>query len=226
MDQPPPDPGTNGSTPQANLPVASEAPADALPRPNPVPGRSALAAFLPVERWLAERSAARQAEAGGLEQEIRAEARRIREEGEARLKEVVKQAEQDALRSAQARAHDRESAARREVEAWVASCDEMLEALVAEAVTDLTSVEGARALRAASASTPPARPSSPESAPSPPPPAATLPELPDIDIAALREGGREIGGTKVEDEDGRPLALDLDAVLRAIDEPPSDEQED
>jgi vacuolar-type H+-ATPase subunit H len=92
---------------------------DAPRLPPVVAGRSALPAFLEVEAWARERTARARSEAADRLEAARADAERVRREGEAALQEVVLEGEHEALRDVQGRARDRVSEARKQVRAWI-----------------------------------------------------------------------------------------------------------
>lgn len=102
--------------------------------PPAVAGRSALPAFLAVEAWAEEKTAAARDEADALRAEAHAEAARIRREGEAALKQAVLDGESDALRDVESRTRDAISAARIEVSSWINRAEEASRAAVDEAL--------------------------------------------------------------------------------------------
>lgn len=108
---------------------------DPPPLPPVVAGRSALPAFLAVEAWAGEQTAASRAVAKRTLEDARAEAERIREEGETSLREAVLEGEREALREVESTARDRTSAMRHAVDAWVESGEAQAEGLLAEALT-------------------------------------------------------------------------------------------
>ena len=164
------------------------------PLPTPAPGHSALPAFLEVEQWLRARSERRLAETGGLEASIREEADRIRTEGEARLKEVVRQAQQDALRAAETRANARESQARKDVQAWIEASEAELAKLADEILEEWVGAAPEGAL--------------PAPAPARPDPLPRV-DLPDRSMEERPEA-------KPLTDRGAPRGVDLDAVLRSM----------
>ena len=97
-------------------------------------GESALAAFLPVEAQAREHVARAQTAAQAALDAAKAEAKRIRDEGEAALQETLLDAEREALRDAEDKARDRVSEARRRLHAWVDAGEQQALAAVAEAV--------------------------------------------------------------------------------------------
>ena len=102
--------------------------------PPVVPGRSALPAFLEVERRVRSALAAEEAAAQRTVDDAEAEATRVRREGEARLKQVVLDAEQAAMRESEARERDRVSEQRVRVQQWIEQAERAAEASVAAAV--------------------------------------------------------------------------------------------
>ena len=87
--------------------------------PPVLPGRSALPAFLAVERDLGREI---EAEAAKTETQVRdagEEAERIRREGTERLERVLVDAQESAMRAAEAEARERVNAARSAVGGWV-----------------------------------------------------------------------------------------------------------
>jgi hypothetical protein len=110
---------------------------DVPPLP-PVPaGRSALPAFLPVEAWARERTAAARAAATGRIADAVAEAERITREGETALKEAVTAGEAEAVRDVEDRARDRISAARRALNDWVDRSEQAVGKILDDAVDRL-----------------------------------------------------------------------------------------
>lgn len=87
--------------------------------PPVVAGRSALPAFLAIEAWAEEKTAAARTAADAQRAEAEAEAARIRSEGEEALKQAVLEGEREALREVETEQRDRVSDARRAVETWI-----------------------------------------------------------------------------------------------------------
>lgn len=107
---------------------------DPVPLAPVVPGRSALPAFLPLEAALAEQ---RDASRRGAEARLlaaREEAARIRQDGEARLKDVLVEAQARAWKEAEARARDRVSGVRARTERWVDQAEEAAGQALADAL--------------------------------------------------------------------------------------------
>ncbi len=107
--------------------------------PSLAPGRSALPRFLLVERRLDEEVRAAEEAAARAIEAAEVEARRVRSEGEARLKAVVLDAETQARREVEARARDRVSDARVRVGRWVESAEAASADAVERALELLTS---------------------------------------------------------------------------------------
>ncbi len=103
--------------------------------PPVTPGRSALPAFLELEAWArAQLQGAREASQQRLE-EASAQARRIRAEGEERLREVVIAGEQEALREVEAAGRDAVSEARLAVNRWIEGAESRMDELLVRAMT-------------------------------------------------------------------------------------------
>lgn len=109
-----------------------------LPPAHAVPGRSALAAFLPLEAWVAARRGGAKEAAEQEVVEARAKARRLREEAESNLEQLVLEAEAQAARAAEDRATDHVSAARLALTRAVERAEQGMDALVHEALERLS----------------------------------------------------------------------------------------
>ncbi len=102
--------------------------------PSVPPGRSALPAFLVLERALAERLAAEEEQASGETRAAGDEAARIRREGQERLEHVLVDAQESAMREAEARARERVNDARSAVGRWVDEAERAADAALDEAL--------------------------------------------------------------------------------------------
>ncbi|MHC5010874.1 MAG: V-type ATPase subunit subunit G family protein [Planctomycetota bacterium] len=100
---------------------------DPLELPSVEPGRSALPAFLRAEAPLQERFAAAREAARRRVDEAEADAARIRREGEARLRQILLDAQEAARREAEDRARDRVSSARIKTQHWVDQAEAALQ---------------------------------------------------------------------------------------------------
>ena len=109
--------------------------------PPVVAGRSALPAFLAIEAWARAQTAAAEAAAEDLLGDARAEAERVRREGEQALREAVVAAERDALRAVESRARDRVSASRHAVTRWIESAEEEATRQLDEALARICGLE-------------------------------------------------------------------------------------
>ncbi len=108
-----------------------------MTRPNlpPVtPGRSALPAFLAVEAWARERLQGAQGDAQARLAAARAEAKRIREEGEQKLRDIVIEGEREALRQVEAAGVDAVSEARLAVRRWIDDAESRMDELLVAAM--------------------------------------------------------------------------------------------
>ncbi len=92
--------------------------------PPVVAGRSALPAFIAVEAWAREKTAAGHLAAEAQLAQGNADAARIRAEGEEALKQAVIDGEHEALRDVATRQRDKVSDARIAVEAWIGAAEE------------------------------------------------------------------------------------------------------
>jgi len=99
-----------------------------------IAGKSALPAFLAVEAWARERTAAAETEAAARLQEAQGEAERVRSEGERALREAVLEGEREALRDVETRSRDRVSQARRALEAWIQAGEQTAQESVPDAL--------------------------------------------------------------------------------------------
>jgi len=97
-------------------------------------GRSALAAFLPLEAWARGQAAAARAQAKARVTQARAEAEAIRSGGEKELQEAALQGEREAVGEVKDRARERISAARRAVDAWINESEGTIEEALARAL--------------------------------------------------------------------------------------------
>ena len=102
------------------------------------PGRSALLAFLDVERGLREETAREEARAAQVLEAAEAEATRLKEACEQGLKQRVLDAERQSLRAVEARTRDRVSEARAGVQRWIDEAEGRAADAVVEALELLT----------------------------------------------------------------------------------------
>jgi DNA anti-recombination protein RmuC len=100
--------------------------------PPVIAGRSALPAFLGIERWAEARVAAERGAAARDLKQARAEAEARRAEGEAALAEEVLAGEAEALREVEERARARVAEAHRALARWTQSQEDRLDALLAD----------------------------------------------------------------------------------------------
>jgi regulator of protease activity HflC (stomatin/prohibitin superfamily) len=100
--------------------------------PPPEPGRSALPSLLSLEAHVRGLRARADADAAARVAQAEGEASRVRAEGEARLREVLLAAEQEAVRHLEAEARDRVSGARVRVQRWVEDAEAASGALLEE----------------------------------------------------------------------------------------------
>lgn len=102
--------------------------------PSVPPGRSALPALLVVERALEAQIAAEVQKASEETRDAGDEAARIRREGQARLERVLVEAQEAAMREAEARVRARVNDARSRVTRWVDEAERASDTAVEEAL--------------------------------------------------------------------------------------------
>ena len=102
--------------------------------PSVPPGRSALPALLVVERALEAQIAAEAEKASEEARPAGDEAARIRREGQARLEQVLVDAQEAAIREAETRARERVNEARSKVTSWVDEAERAADAALDEAL--------------------------------------------------------------------------------------------
>jgi hypothetical protein len=107
---------------------------DRPPLPTAPAGRSALPAFVALEAWADERLAEARADAAEHVAQARAQAERLRTDGEAKLRETVVRAEREARRTSEDHARDLLSAERIRAARWAEAAEAEAEARVEEAL--------------------------------------------------------------------------------------------
>ncbi len=100
-------------------------------------GKSALPAFLVIEAWARQTTAAAETAAAERLEEAQAKAEQVKVEGEQALRQAVLDAEKEALRGVETNARNRVSDARIALNRWIDAAEESVDAVLDEAVAKI-----------------------------------------------------------------------------------------